>query len=52
MEVTWLLLGWMVLKRFIVYIDCIDYKQDKEEKLQGASIGIISTTRTKTFLDV
>ena len=36
MEMTWLLLGSTVLKRFVVYTDYIEYKQDKEEKLQGA----------------
>lgn len=50
MEMTWLLLGWMALKRFIVYTDYIDYKQDKEEKLQGAFIDIISVRSKNLFL--
>lgn len=52
MEMNWLLLGWMALKRFIVYTDYIDYKQDKEEKLQGAFIDIISVRSKKSFFDV
>lgn len=51
MEMTRLLLVWMALKRFIIYTDSVDYKQDMEEKLQGASIGIISI-RSKTFFDL